>query len=335
MKRRHQITRALAILAAVITSSAEASDFYKDKTLAMVVGFAPGGGVDTGARTIARHLVRFIPGAPNVIIRNMEGAAGVTSANHLANRVDPDGLTIGVPGRGWFVEGIMKTAGANFDPTKLSYVGSSGPTNSALWVRPDTGVSSFADFKGGKAASLLFGSLGPGTNTGLVPALFARQGLPLKVIFGYGSTSRILVAIEQNEVNAIFTPVDTFALHGHMIENKTVIPILQTRSSFAGVPLIQDVVRPSDVPLLEIVTAAESFGLMVVGPGGIPANRLSILRSAFLHMADDPQYRSDALKVALQTAEVLSGDELGTMMKSLTSKVSPETAEEFKKLRGR
>ena len=84
--------------AAFSSKRARAADFYRGKTVTMIVGFAPGGGVDTQARTIARHLVRFIPGQPAVIVQNMEGAAGALAANFL-NRVAPDGLTISTPGR--------------------------------------------------------------------------------------------------------------------------------------------------------------------------------------------------------------------------------------------
>jgi len=87
-------------------SAAPAGDFYRGKTLTTVVGFAPGGGVDTAARVIARHLVRFIPGSPRSIAQNLEGAAGIVAANYIATRAAPDGLTIAVPGRSWFVEGV-------------------------------------------------------------------------------------------------------------------------------------------------------------------------------------------------------------------------------------
>src|ERR1700726_1179603 len=85
---------ALAVsLAALLPKGAHAADFYRGKTLTMIVGFAPGGGVDTQARTIARHLVRFIPGQPGVIVQNMEGAAGALATTYLNQRVAPDGLT--------------------------------------------------------------------------------------------------------------------------------------------------------------------------------------------------------------------------------------------------
>src|SRR5947209_19455979 len=79
------------------TSPAWAADFYQGKTLTVIVGYAPGGGVDASARAVTRHLGRFIPGRPNIVVQNMEGAAGIVSVNHLDRRVAPDGLTLAVP----------------------------------------------------------------------------------------------------------------------------------------------------------------------------------------------------------------------------------------------
>src|SRR5690349_11665012 len=114
-RRRALVGLGAAGLAGVLPPSARADDFYQGKTLTVIVGFVPGGGVDTTARMVARHLVRFIPGQPNLVIQNMEGAAGIISANFLARRVAADGLTLAVPGRSWFVEGVVKNPSVTFD----------------------------------------------------------------------------------------------------------------------------------------------------------------------------------------------------------------------------
>ena len=116
-------------------AEAPAADFYPGKTLTIVVGFAPGGGVDNTARVVARHLARFIPGEPSVVVQNMEGAAGIVAMNYVDKRVAPDGLTFAMPGRSWYVEGALKGPGVNFDVDKLTYVGSPGQVNPALYVR--------------------------------------------------------------------------------------------------------------------------------------------------------------------------------------------------------
>src|SRR4029077_17274523 len=140
-------TLALTLVAAAGTlaraPSSACEDFYAGKTVTGIVGFAPGGGVDTTARTIARHLVRFIPGQPGLVVQNMEAAAGLVAATHMPRRVVPDGFTLAVPGRSWFIEGIVKSPGVTFDPTAFSYIGSPGAVNSVMYVRSSTGVTSF------------------------------------------------------------------------------------------------------------------------------------------------------------------------------------------------
>ena len=205
-RRLAGLLTALGVLAGVaaIAPAASAEDFYHGKTLTVIVGFAPGGGVDTSARVVARHLVRFIPGQPGLVVQNMEGAAGLVATNYLDKRVVADGLTIAVPGRSWFVEGVLQGPGVQFDINKFSFIGSPGAVNSALFVRQATGVTTLAELKA-SPKPLIFGTLGSTTPTAMVPALLASHGYPIKLIAGYVSTSRILLALEQAEVDGFFT----------------------------------------------------------------------------------------------------------------------------------
>src|SRR5205807_1596945 len=149
---------------------------------------------DATARAITRHLGRFIPGQPTVLVQNMEGAAGLVSANHLARRVAPDGLTLAVPGRSWYIEGIIKRPGVTFDPVKFTYIGSPGTLTSAAFIRTSTGVRTFEDLKA-SAKTVTFGALGAGTPTAMVPALLDANDAPIKVVLGYVSTARVLLAL--------------------------------------------------------------------------------------------------------------------------------------------
>jgi len=146
-----RLTKLLAAVAALAASAvavaAVAADFYSGKTLTMIVGYAPGGGVDATARVVARHLVRFIPGEPGLVVQNMEGAAGLVAMNYVDKRVAADGLTVAMPGRSWYVEGALHGPGVDFEVQKLTYIGSPGGVNSGLYVRTATGVDSLAALK--------------------------------------------------------------------------------------------------------------------------------------------------------------------------------------------
>jgi len=313
------------------SKAAPAADVYQGKTLTVIVGFAPGGGVDTTARVVARHLVRFIPGQPSLVVQNMEGAAGVVAANHLDRRVAPDGLTLAVPGRSWFVEGVVKSPGVSFDPTKLAWIGSPGAVNSVLYVRASTGIKSFDELKS-SSRPLSLGALGSGTPTAMVPVMLAGNGVPIKVVVGYGSTSRVLLALEQGEIDGVFTVEDSFARRPDLLTSKVVIPILQNKRTLAGLPLLRDVLPKSDGPLLTLVLALENFGLPVVGPPGLPPERVEILRKAFLAMCEDRDYQAEAVRMDQPIGAPLEGAQLAAMINDLAAMATPDIVAAYKRL---
>jgi tripartite-type tricarboxylate transporter receptor subunit TctC len=313
----------------VAAQPAVAADFYQGKTLTVIVGYAPGGGVDTTARAVTRHLGRFIPGNPAVTVQNMEGAAGIVALNHLVRRVAPDGLTLGIPGRSWFVEGIVKRPGIAFDPVTLTYVGSPGSVTSAAFIRTATGIKSFDELKGlGKPVS--FGALGAGSHTATVPNLLAAAGAPIKVVLGYVSTARILLALEQGEIDGSFTTGDGLANRPALA--KQVTPIVQSAPRYPGLPLLRDVIRAEHRSVLDLVMATDTFGVPVVGPPGIPAEQTAILRKAFLAMAQDAAYQADAQRVGLPVGDPIEGGRLAAMMRALAAATTPDVIAEFRKL---
>jgi tripartite-type tricarboxylate transporter receptor subunit TctC len=309
--------------------TAAAADFYQGKTLTVIVGYAPGGGVDTTARAVTRHLGRFIPGNPGVTVQNMEGAAGIVSVNHLVRRVVPDGLTLGIPGRSWFVEGIVKRQGAAFDPVALTYIGGPGSVTSAAYIRTATGIKSFDELKAsGRPVS--FGALGAGSHTATVPNLLAAAGAPIKVILGYVSTARILLALEQGEIDGSFTTGDGLANRTAL--TKQVVPIVQSASRYPGLPLVRDVIRPEHRPVLDLVLATDTFGVPIIGPPGMAAEQTTILRKAFIAMAQDQDYQADARRVELPVGSPIEGGKLADMMRALAAATTPDVIAEFQKL---
>jgi Tripartite tricarboxylate transporter family receptor len=327
--------RAIVLVAAAVMfapgSGAGAADYYKDKTLTLIVGFAPGGGVDTTARVVARHFVRFIPGGPGIVVQNMEGAAGLVAMNYLAKRVAADGLTVAMPGRSWYVEGALHGPGVGFDVDQVTYIGSPGGVNSGLYVRTATGIDSLAALKASPRA-LTFGTLGSTTPTAMVPALLARAGYPIKLVSGYVSTARVLVALEQGEIDGFWTVEDSFARRQDLLAKNMVRPILQTRPHLAGVPLLSDAIANDRRPLLLLLEAPDNFGLPLVGPPGIPADRVTILRRAFVAMAADPAFQADAVKAGEPVGAPIGGDALAAMVADLAKAATPDIVAAYRQL---
>jgi hypothetical protein len=325
---------ALLLIVALIVGSigpAAAADFYQGKTLTVIVGYAPGGGVDASARAMTRHLGRFIPGQPNIVVQNMEGAAGIVSVNHLDRRVAPDGLTLAVPGRSWYIEAIVKRPGITFDPTRLTYIGSPGTVSAAAFVRKTTGISNLATLKASPKA-VTFGALGATTPTAMSPALLAADGFPVKVVLGYVSTARVLLALEQGEIDATFTVGN--ALAGRTDLFNKLAPIVQTGSAWPGVPNLRDVVGPGRQPIVDLVVAPDSLGVPLVGPAGMPEEATAILRKAFLAMAADADYQAEAQKVDLPVGSPIEGAQIAKMIAGLAKATTPEVIAEFNRLAG-
>ena len=315
----------------IAVAPAAADDFYQGKRITLVVGFNPGGGIDTAGRLIAKHLGRFIPGNPGITVQNMEGAGGLVAANAV-NRAAPDGLALGIPGRSWFIVGAVKNPAAKFDPATMTYVGSSGVMNSALWMRPDSGITSFAQLLAAKDKVAL-GALNATSQDSMAPALLAQNGVPVRVIRGYNSSAKVLLAIEQGEVPGIFHIVDGFAKRPDLIEQKVVVPILQTQPMFPGLPLLRDVIRASDRPLANLVLAGEEFGVLLAGPPGIPAERVAILRQAFTAMSDDKDYQADLARMDVPRGTPLSGEAITARMRTLVDTTTPAIAAAYERLK--
>ena len=331
LSRREIVASASALAISGASRRAHAADYYRGKTLTLIVGFAPGGGVDTQARTIARHLVRFIPGQPGMIVQNMEGAAGALSANYLNQRFAPDGLTISTPGRSWFLEGVVRGPAIGFDPTKFTYIGSAGGSNSVAYVRASTGIKSLDDLKASRT-TITFGSLAATTPTAMGPLLLAELGMPVKVVLGYVSTARVLVALEQGEIDAVFTVADSFARRQDLITKGLIVPILQSKPELPKLPLLRDVLPARQGDLLNLVMGTDNFGLPLVGPPGMAAEPTEILRSAFLAMVADKDYQADAVKADLPVGAALDGATLARMINELSGSATAETIAAYRRL---
>ena len=318
-------------LALVLTPPALAADFYQGKTLTVIVGYAPGGGVDASARAITRHLGRFIPGHPNIVVQNMEGAAGIVSLNHLDRRVAVDGLTLAIPGRSWYIEAIVRRASIGIDPRRLTYIGSPGAVSAAGFVHARTGITSYAALKV-SSKPVTFGALGATTPTAMAPALLADNGAPIKVVLGYVSTARVLLALEQGEIDGTFTVGNALAARSDLAAKMATL--VQTAPTRPGVPLLRDVVRASQQPVVDLVQAPDSIGLPLVGPAGLPAEVTAILRQAFLAMAADKDYQAEAERVELPVGQPIEGAQIGQMIAALASNATAEVIAEFNRLAG-
>ena len=193
----------MAAAAISLASTAQAQEFLKDKTLTFIVGYSPGGTYDQYTRLIARHINKHVSGNPTRIVENMPGAGGIIAANHLYNRVKPDGLTIAAWASPLILQHVMGNEATKFDGRKVGWVGIPGPYDTACHFNRESGIRTVDDWFASKRP-LKIASIGPGTSLSDVPKLLkAALGLPLDMVEGYKGGAEARLAVESGEVDGL------------------------------------------------------------------------------------------------------------------------------------
>jgi tripartite-type tricarboxylate transporter receptor subunit TctC len=318
---------AIAVTASVTPVIAADETFFAGKSINLIAGYPPGGGVDSEMRLVAKYFSRYIPGNPTIVAKNMPGAGGAIVANHLYNIAEKNGLTLGMPGRSSFLlSNVVPQKGINYDLTKFAYVGGAGSTNSILWLRRETGVADLADMKRAKK-EIVLGALSPRAQNAIVPKVLVKyEGWPFRVVHGYRGFNDVLIAVERGEVDGLFSHEGSIqSTRPDMLETGMVRPIFQTFDELPGVPTLADFVSNADEQaLLGLLNVPSQIGLPVLGPPGIPEERLAILRKAYLGMVEDAAYRDEAEKKSVPVGRAVGGAEIQTLIAASLSQV-PET----------
>lgn len=329
----------VAVVAALVGSaggwaqSASAQDnFFAGKTITLFAGFPPGGGVDGEMRIVARSFSRFIPGNPNIVAKNLPGAGGIILANQLYNSTEPDGLTIGMPGRsGFLLSKLVKEKGVIFDLAKFSYIGGAGSTNSILWLRKETGIATVADLKSAKK-EIIMGAWSSRSQNAVVPKILAQyEGWPFKVVHGYPGTNEVVIALERGEIDGLYSHEGS--IHNtrpDLISSGKLRAVLQSFEDLPNVPILTDLItNPKEKALLVMLNAPARIGLPLLGPPGVPRDRLETLRKSYAQLVQDKEYREEAEQRGLPVGRALGGAELQKLVSESLTSVPDEVLQEY------
>jgi tripartite-type tricarboxylate transporter receptor subunit TctC len=290
----------LLILAAVlIPPASNAAPYYEGKRVRILVGFSPGGGHDRVARVLAKHLPKYIPGQPTIIVENMPGATGMIEANYVYNSAKPDGLTIGTLHGGIIFAQLAKAEGIKFDLTKYAWIGSASSESTVLVVRSDLPFKTYKDLLQSKA-QFVFGTTGPGAAGGQFPLILKEYtGLNVKMVT-YPSSADTMLAIQRKEVDgrgASYSSVKPF------IDQGLVRPIIRCQVSEPGIenlPVDQDFATSKiGKTVMASLNPAYVMGRPYVMPPKTPDSVMAILREAFAQVVKDPAAVADAKKLSL------------------------------------
>src|SRR5262245_14694971 len=320
-----------------VSGLANNHEYYRNKTIRIVVGYAPGGGYDFYARTIARHMGKHILGNPAFIVENMPGAGSLVSANHLYKIARPDGLTIGHFNGNLCQLQAMGQKEIDFNPARFEYVGSVARVEIACGFSKASGIDNAEKWLASKVAPRM-GATAPGTGGHDASRLLnASLNFPLQLVLGYKSTGEMRVAVERGELHGVCTGWESLkSLWKSLLDSGEMVMVLQAlpkpHAELPKVALAINFAKTEEarqlvqVGIHDVSAVSRPF---VLSPG-TPKERVQILRRAFTATMNDPAFLADAEKSNLDISP-LTGAELEQTVHGLL-KTSPALLAKLKQI---
>ncbi|MFN3892332.1 MAG: Bug family tripartite tricarboxylate transporter substrate binding protein [Beijerinckiaceae bacterium] len=297
------------------------ADFYQGKTINIVVGFTPGGTYDQMARFYARHLPRFLPGKPNVIVQNMPGAGSMIAATHMFNAAPKDGTALGVLGGGTVWEAALGNPRAKYDPRQFNWLVGKSRDNITCLVWHTSPVQTIEDVVRRETS---VGATGPGSRTVSFPrALNELVGTRFKIVSGYPGGNEITLALEKGEVEGYcgwaLGSLKQRAMNWY--NEKKVRFLVQFAPKgdpdLKGVPLAVDLAKTDEArQIMEFLTSDATLAWTALTTPGVPAERVKLLRTALAQILKDKDALAEADREKLEIDPV-SGEELQALVEKL------------------
>jgi tripartite-type tricarboxylate transporter receptor subunit TctC len=304
--RRAAVFTSLALAATSIISAPAAAqsvaEFYKGKTVSVIMGTGPGGSYEPYGRTIAEHMRNHIPGNPTVIVEFMPGAGGVTAGNHIFGPGPQDGTKILLSHAIPMSQMLEPRGGVRFESDKFHWLGTYDAIAHTMALWHEAPVKTIADLKN---PQLVIGSFAKAHLTYQWPAMMKDVlGLGYKVITGYPTGNHNNLAMERGEIHGWAASWENLAsTRPHWVPEKKVTLlaqfVLERKPQIPDVPTLLELAPADKKDVVEFLTAGTPFGrAMAVGPG-VPADRVAALRKAFDDTMKDPAFLADAKKRSL------------------------------------
>jgi tripartite-type tricarboxylate transporter receptor subunit TctC len=319
--------------------------FYQGKTITIIVSTKAGDVYDLYPRLVAEFMPKHIPGAPNIIIQNVPGAAGLIGTNQIYNVAKPDGLTFGATYPALYFEQLVKRPEVKFDWTKFIWIGSTINSNSLMYMRADTPYKSVEDVRTASTPPKC-GATGVTSSAYYMPKLLEQAvGAKFDVVAGYVAGQDIDLAVERGEVQCRAFTINAFFAREPFItwRKKNFVNVLyQTGNKrderLKNVPLFNELMdkyktNEETRRLAKVVLASDEFGRPLVFPPGVPADRVKIIRDAFDKTIHDPALLAEAKRRRLDI-DPATGVELDALAKEVMG-ATPDIIEKVKKLIGK
>ncbi len=319
------------------STTAFGADFYKGKVIRIVVGFSPGGGYDTYTRAAARHMGKYIPGNPTLLVQNMTGAGSLIAANYTYNRAKRDGLTLGNWNSSYVLFQALGDRQVRIKGRKLNWIGAPVKGGPACGVMGFAGLKTLEDvINSGKA--LKMGATRSGSTTNDLPKILnLTMGTKFDVITGYRGTATIRIAMQKKEVEGACFGWESMRVTGRAMldakgDEKFIPFVIHNRwpdREVKNLPLTPEVIKAKKgkdaLATYSAWAGSYEFQRPIVAPPGVPKDRLEILRKAYQAIFKDPQFLAEAKKSKLAIRYV-SSKEINQQVDKMLS-ISTKTIE--------
>jgi tripartite-type tricarboxylate transporter receptor subunit TctC len=312
------------LAAATCAASAQgAADFYKGKTVQVVVGFGVGGGYDLYARALSRYLGKHLPGNPNVVVQNMEGAGSVRAANFVYAGSPQDGTVIAAVNQNMPMYQMLGGAGAKFEAAGMQWLGSMTNSNGLVYTWHSSGIKTLDD---AKQKEVPMGAVGAASDSVIFPNLINEMiGTKFKPISGYAGSAQIHLAMERGEVMGrggnSWASVQT-ANMSWIKENKINILVqvgFEKDPDLPEVPLLLDLVSDEDKKgVIRVVSLPTALGYGHWVAPGVPKDRMAALRAAYAAVMKDPEFLKETEKTGM-VIRVQAGETLDALVRQVVT----------------
>ncbi len=321
---------------------AAADEFFRGKTIRLLIGTSVGGAMDDWGRFVAPHLARNITGNPDIVVQNMPGAGTVVAANHIYNIADPDGLTLGLVNPGIYIDQLIGAKEVRFDWGKFSAIGSPERIDQVLFVRADTPYKSLEGIRRAKQPPRCSATGRSGLGYFLPRLVDETLGLKIHMVVGYGGGGEMNLAMEKGEIHCRAgtvsayvgrEPTRTWAAKGFV--HALVQSGIKRDSKLPDVPTLYELMDQHQTPeatkrVARVMLSSGSLGRPFIAPPATPAERVKILRQAFTKAMSDPELLA-AAKKRKWDLDPMSGEELEGLGKEIMVQ-PPEVIERIKRL---
>jgi tripartite-type tricarboxylate transporter receptor subunit TctC len=294
------------------TAADAVADFYRGKSMEIVIGTSSGGGYDQWARLFARHLPRFIPGNPTIVPKNMPGGGHIVATNYLYNVAPRDGTVLAMVSRNMPTQELLGNQAIKFKTADFNWVGSPESTYRVCVSMADAKVKTGADLL---TTELTVGGAGAGTAISTTPVLLEKLlGMKFKMIEGYNGGTAVFLAMERHEVDGIcqtWAGIES-SRPGWLAEKKVNVLFNMERQPLAGVnaPSIHSFAKTDEQhAILTFYNSNAELGRPIMTTPGVPADRLAALRKAFQDTVKDKEFQEEAKKGGLDL-QVMSGEQV-------------------------